>query len=128
MTKTRAQKYFYDRKQTPPIELRITSGTNTTGRSEAVYENERTKIKCNEEKVPLVLPSITMFTRMVNTLESIGHNIFGEDDNEYYDNDEETRRQRRNDEMVVRDVQNAREFAQFIRDEGALTVSLIVVA
>ena len=43
-----------------------------------------------------------------------------EDDNEYYDNDEETRRQRRNDEMVVRDVQNAREFAQFIRDEGAL--------
>ena len=61
-----------------------------------------------------------MFTRMVNTLESIGHNIFGEDDNEYYDNDEETRRQRRNDEMVVRDVQNAREFAQFIRDEGAL--------
>jgi len=64
-----------------------------------------------------------MFARVVDVLESIGHNVFGEDDDEEYngeDDDDEVRRRRQNDQTIVRDVRNAREFAQFIRDEGAL--------
>ena len=116
-----ALKSIYDRENKHhPLNYELQSDTNKTGRSEGVYENERTKNQMQQGKSTASTSPITMFTRVVNTLESIGHNIFGEDDDEYYDNDEETRRQRRNDEMVVRDVQNAREFAQFIRDEGAL--------
>ena len=42
---------YYDRENKHhPLNYELQSETNTTGRSEAVYENERTKIKCNEEK------------------------------------------------------------------------------
>ena len=46
-----APKSIYDRENKHhPLNYELQSETNTTGRSEAVYENERTKINATREK------------------------------------------------------------------------------
>ena len=110
-----ALRSIYDRENKHhPMNYELKTETNE-GHGEEDFEKWKDKKHMQREKP-------TMFTRVVDALESIGHNLFGDDDDdEYYDDDDdEGRTRRRNNEKIVRDVHNAREFAQFVRDEGAL--------
>ena len=105
--------------------MSYTNSSKSSSNNNDDFANEGKVVVAEVEggKNSLEVVEASMFSKVVNALESFGHNLFGDVDDDLKDDEDAGRydfKKNNKNAMIVEDVKYKKEFAQFARDERAL--------